>query len=75
MIQNVTQGWRTSLIGLVMIGSGIATVFMGKATWTEAIIAITMGVGFLFSPDSIIKKATKDGSNNDGQDSTPTPQA
>ena len=26
--------WRTTLIGLVIIGGGLASVFMGKADWT-----------------------------------------
>jgi len=51
--------WKTSLMGLVIIGGGFASVFMGKADWTGAVVVITLGVGLVFSPDSILKKNDK----------------
>lgn len=51
--------WRTTLIGLVIIGGGLASVFMSKADWTGAVVVITLGVGLVFSPDSILKKNDK----------------
>lgn len=55
-MKNVYKGWRTTFIGIAMIGAGIASVMTGKSDWTGAIVAISMGVGFLFTPDDIIKK-------------------
>ncbi len=55
-MSNITKGWRTTLIGLAMIGGAIASVLTGKSDWTGAVIAISMGIGLLFSPDDIIKK-------------------
>ena len=57
-MSNVTKGWKTSLIGLAMIGGAIGSVFAGKADWSSASIAITTGVGLLFAPDNIINKIT-----------------
>jgi hypothetical protein len=51
--------WKTSLMGLVIIGGSLASVFMGKADWTGAVVVITLGVGLVFSPDSILKKNDK----------------
>lgn len=60
LISNVTKGWRTSLLGLVIIIAALVSVFTKEMmTWTDAIIAITLGVGLLFSPDDAIKKASQ----------------
>lgn len=56
-MKNITKGWRTTLIGIAMIGGGIASVLTGKSDWTGAAIAISMGIGLLFTPDEIIKKS------------------
>lgn len=55
-MKNVYKGWKTTLIGIAMIGAGITSVMTGKSDWTGAIVAISMGVGLLFTPDDIIKK-------------------
>jgi len=57
-MKNVME-WKTSLMGLVIIGGGLSSVFMGKADWTGAVVVITLGVGLVFSPDSILKKNDK----------------
>lgn len=44
-----------------MIGGAIASVLTGKSDWTGAIIAISMGVGLMFTPDTVIKKTNKNG--------------
>lgn len=59
-MKNIKTGWKTSLIGLAMIGGAIASVLTGKSDWPGAVIAIGMGIGLLFSPDDIIKKVKKD---------------
>ena len=51
--------WKTTLIGLILIGGGLASVFTGKADWTAAIVAISAGVGLVFSPDTFIDKLMK----------------
>jgi hypothetical protein len=45
---------------LVIITAALISVFTKESvTWTDAIIAITLGVGLLFSPDDAIKKASQ----------------
>ena len=51
--------WKTTSIGIVLIGGGIGSVFLGKADWTGALVAISTGVGLLFAPDTMIDKLTK----------------
>jgi len=58
-MSNVTKGWKTTSIGVVVIGAAIASVFTGKADWTGASIAIATGIGLVFAPDTIIDKITK----------------
>jgi hypothetical protein len=53
------KAWKTTLIGLVLIGGGLASVYMGKADWTGAMVVIGLGVGLIFSPDTVIDKITK----------------
>jgi len=51
--------WKTTSLGLVLIVGGLASVFTGKADWTGAILAISAGVGLVFSPDTFIDKLMK----------------
>ena len=60
-MKNITTGWKTSMIGLVMIGGAVASVLTGKSDWPGAVIAISMGVGLLFTPDTIINKPKDNG--------------
>lgn len=60
-MKNITDGWKTSIIGLAMVGGAIWSVIAGKSDWPGAVVAITMGVGLLFSPDKIIKKKKDNG--------------
>lgn len=50
------KDWKTTVLGLAIIGGALASVFMGKSDWTGAMVVITLGIGLVFSPDSIIKK-------------------
>ena len=54
-MKNVKE-WKTTLLGLIIIGGALASVFLGKSDWTGAMVVITLGIGLVFSPDSIIKK-------------------
>jgi len=53
------KAWKTTLVGLVLIGGGLASVYMAKADWSGAIIIIGLGIGLIFSPDTVIDKVTK----------------
>jgi hypothetical protein len=58
-MKNIKAGWRTSIIGLVLIGGAVYSVLSGKSDWPGAVMAIAMGIGLVFSPDNIIKKVSK----------------
>jgi len=53
------KAWKTTSVGVILILGGIASVFLGKADWTGALVAISTGVGLLFTPDTMIDKLTK----------------
>lgn len=59
LLQNVTKGWKTSLIGSVIIIAALLSVFIKDATWVDAAVAISIGIGLLFAPDDAIKKANQ----------------
>ena len=60
LLSNVVKGWRTSLIGLVIIIAALVSVFTKEMiTWTDAVVGISLGVGLLFAPDDAIKKANQ----------------
>jgi hypothetical protein len=42
-----------------MIIAAIASVFVKEATWVDATVAISIGIGLLFAPDDAIKKANQ----------------
>jgi hypothetical protein len=45
------KSWKTSLFGWgLMIGASV-TVFLGKASWTDAGVAIATGLGLLAAKD------------------------
>lgn len=46
------KSWKTSLLGLIIVGAAIASVLMGKTNWVDAIVAMTAGFAFVFSKDS-----------------------
>ena len=58
-LANVTKGWKTSIIGLVIIIAALASVFAKDASWTDAVIGISVGIGLMFAPDDAVKKANK----------------
>ena len=51
--------WKTTLIGLILIGGGLASVFTGKADWAGALVIIGAGIALVFSPDTFIDKLMK----------------
>jgi len=57
MLQNIVKGWKTTLAGLILSGSAVVSVFYTKTvSWADAIIPIGIGLGLIFSPDSIFQK-------------------
>lgn len=59
-LKNITKGWRTSIIGLVIIIAALVSVFTKEGvTWVDAVVAISVGIGLLFAPDDAIKKANQ----------------
>ena len=53
------KAWKTTSVGLILIIGAIATVFLGKADWTGALVGISTGIGLLFAPDTMIDKMIK----------------
>lgn len=51
--------WKTTTLGLLLIAGGLASVWFEKADWTGALVVIGMGIGLIFSPDTLIDKLTK----------------
>lgn len=45
------RSWITTIIGIVIILGSVASVFLGKADWTAAVLGITAGSGFIFTKD------------------------
>lgn len=46
------KNWKTSLIGWATVIGGIVSAILGKTTWTDASVIITMGVGFIMAKDA-----------------------
>lgn len=59
IISRLTKGWKTSLIGLVLIISAVVSVFTVGTTWSDSIVPITLGLGFLMSKDEWVDKVIK----------------
>jgi len=55
-MKNVTESWKTSIIGVVIIIASIVSIFVKAATWSDVIPVIVIGVGLLFAPDKFINK-------------------
>jgi hypothetical protein len=59
MKDRFTYSWKTSLIGFALIVSAVVSVFTSGITWVDAIVPISLGLGFLFSKDDWINKIIK----------------
>lgn len=71
---NLVKGWKTTVLGSLIILAGLATVFFMDVSWMDAIIPIGAGTCLLFAPDKLIdaftfiitnKKKNTDGGNKD----------
>ena len=57
MSKNVTQGWKTTAIGVIILAAAIASIFfVENVGWTDAAIGIAIGLGLVFSPDDILSR-------------------
>jgi uncharacterized membrane protein YqgA involved in biofilm formation len=63
-MKNIYKSWKTTLLGIVLIGCGLAYVFVNQSPdYILMSILIGSGIGFIFSPDSVIdllKKKSKE---------------
>jgi hypothetical protein len=49
--KNINKGWITSLVGYLIIFACLVAVFIGKATWTDAVLGMGVGITLLGLPD------------------------
>jgi F0F1-type ATP synthase assembly protein I len=55
-MKNVIKSWKTTLLGIVLIASGIGYTFVNSSPdYILVCLLIGSGVGFLFAPDSVIE--------------------
>lgn len=56
-MKNVIKGWKSTVIGLLIIGTSIFSIFrVNSITWTDILVPLSMGITLLFSPDTLINK-------------------
>lgn len=55
-MKNLTNSWKTTLLGTIIIILSLASVFYvdGITWWPDALSAVTVGLLLLFAPDDII---------------------
>ena len=46
------KSWKTTLIGWLLIVSGVASVFLKVTNWLDAIPLLVIGIGFVFTEDA-----------------------
>jgi hypothetical protein len=55
-MKNIYKSWKTTLLGIVLIASGIGYVFINLSPdYILMSILIGVGIGLLFVPDSVIE--------------------
>ena len=55
-MKNVVKSWKTTLLGLTLVGVGIAYVLLNKEPdYIILCLLIGSGTGFVFSPDDVLK--------------------
>ena len=55
-MKEVIKGWKTTLLGLTLIGVGIAYVLLKEVPdYIILCLLIGSGIGFVFSPDDVLK--------------------
>lgn len=55
-MKNIVAGWKTTVLGVLIIAAGIAYIFIVQDSKVfQFSILLVVGIGFLFAPDSIIE--------------------
>lgn len=57
-IKNLKE-WKTTSLGIILIGSSIASVFVKGLSWSDASFGIGIGLVLIFSPDTILSRFEK----------------
>jgi hypothetical protein len=59
-MKNIYKSWKTTLLGIVLIGCGLAYVFINPTPdYIIMSLLIASGIGLVFSPDSVIEMLNK----------------
>jgi hypothetical protein len=59
-MKNVIKSWKTTLLGIVLIASGIGYTFVNLAPdYILVCLLIGSGISFIFAPDSVIELLNK----------------
>jgi choline-glycine betaine transporter len=54
-MKNIVAGWKTTLLGILVIASAIAYIFIVQDSKIfQFAILLIVGIGFLFAPDTIV---------------------
>lgn len=56
VVDNTYKGWKTTIVGLIIIVAAIGSVFYKDVDWASASIALFLGVGLMFTPDTVLTK-------------------
>jgi len=63
-MKNIINSWKTTLLGMILIGSGIAyTLINTTPDYIIVSILIGSGTGLIFTPDTVLdllKRKSKD---------------
>jgi hypothetical protein len=57
-IKNI-KAWKTTALGIILIGASIASVFVKGLSWSDASFGIGIGLVLIFSPDTILSRFEK----------------
>jgi len=59
-MKNVIKSWKTTLLGIVLIVSGIGYTFVNLTPdYILVCLLIGSGIGFVFAPDTVIELLKK----------------
>ena len=51
--------WKTTALGIILIGASITSVFVKGLSWSDASFGIGIGLVLIFSPDTILSRFEK----------------
>ena len=58
-VTNNLKQWKTTALGIILIGASIASVFVKNVSWSDAAFGIGIGLVLIFSPDSVLSRFEK----------------